>query len=54
MATSSITKDFYAKDEAAYNKLKKEIEEESTVRIKIVKSPSLEEGRKKLATFIFR
>lgn len=46
MATSSITKDFYVKDEAAYNKIKKDIEEKSTVRIKIVKSPSLEECRK--------
>lgn len=54
MATSSITKDFYVKDEAAYNKLKRDIEKNSSVRTKIVKSPALEKGRKKLATFVFR
>lgn len=54
MATSSITKDFYVKNEAAYNKLKKDIEKKSTVRVKVVKSPALEEGRRKLATFVFR
>lgn len=54
MATSSITKDFYVKDEAAYNKLVKDIEQKSTPRVKIVKSPALEEGRKLLATFAFR
>lgn len=54
MATSSITKDFHVKDEAAYRKLKKDIENHSAVRVKAVKSPALEEGRKKLATFVFR
>lgn len=53
MATSSITKDFYVKDPRAFEKLKKELES-GTERKQVVQSPSLEKGREKLATFVFR
>lgn len=53
MATSSITKEFHVKDEAAFKKLKKELEKNSQ-REQVVHSPSLEKGREKLATFVFR
>lgn len=51
MATSSIMKEFYI-DKQSFDKLKKETQSSHTR--KIVKSPSLEKGRKKLATFVFR
>lgn len=53
MATSSITKDFYVKDPRAFEKLKKELES-GPERKQVVQSPSLEKGREKLATFVFR
>lgn len=53
MATSSITKDFYVKDDHAFEKLKKELES-GPERKQVVRSPSLEKGREKLATFVFR
>lgn len=53
MATSSITKDFYVKDQEAFKRLKKELESKPE-RKQVVESPSLEKGRKKLATFVFR
>ncbi len=53
MATSSITKEFYVKDEKAFERLKKELQ--STPERKVaVQSPSLKKGREKLATFVFR
>ena len=53
MATSSITKEFHVKDQAAFEKLKKEIESEAP-RTKAIESPSLKRGKEKLATFVFR
>ncbi len=53
MATSSITKDFYVKDEKAFELLKKELEEVPE-RAQVVESPSLKKGKEKLATFVFR
>ena len=52
MATESITKSFYVKDNKAFEKLKKELE--NTKHKNVVESPSLSKGRKKLATFVFR
>lgn len=53
MDTSSITKDFYAKDKASFERLKKELEAVPK-REKVVESPSLKKGKEKLATFVFR
>ena len=49
MATTSITKEFYVKDTRAFERLKQDLE-----RKPVKKSPSLEKGREKLATFVFR
>lgn len=53
MATSSITKEFYAKDQFAFKRLKKELDCKP-MRKQVVESPSLKKGREKLATFAFR
>ncbi len=52
MATSSIKKDFYAKNQEAFMLLKKELEEKTASR-KVVESPTLKRGKEKLATFVF-
>lgn len=54
MATSSITKEFYVRDQVAFERLKKELATKSAPREKVVESPSLKKGREKLATFVFR
>lgn len=54
MATSSITKEFYVKDQAAFEQLKIELAAKSAPREKVVESPSLKKGKEKLATFVFR
>lgn len=54
MATSSITKEFYVKDQAAFERLKKELDETTAPRKVVIESPSLKKGREKLATFVFR
>lgn len=53
MATSSITKDFYVKDQRAFERLKQELEK-PLERRQIDISPSLQHGKEKLATFMFR
>lgn len=53
MATSSITKDFYVKDKAAFERMKKELESKPE-RKQVVQSPSLEKSKEKLTTFVFR
>lgn len=53
MATSSITKDFYVRDEKAFERLRRELDSKPE-RKQVVESPSLEKGREKLATFVFR
>lgn len=53
MPTSSITKDFYVKDQEAFARLKKDLESVPE-RKDAVESPALKEGRDLLATFIFR
>ena len=53
MPTSSILKEFYVKDEKAFERLKAELNK--PVESKPVESsPSLKKGREKLATFVFR
>lgn len=54
MATSSITKEFFVKDAAAFERLKKDLDTKPTPRKQVVESPSLVKGREKLATFVFR
>ena len=53
MATSSITKEFYVRDSKSFEKLQKELNNKPTQK-QVVESPSLEKGKEKLATFVFR
>ena len=53
MATSSITKTFYVQDEEQFEKLKQELETKPAYE-EAIDAPSLEKGREKLATFVFR
>lgn len=53
MATSSITKNFYVKDQKAFERLKQELEKPSEHR-QIDISTSLKYGKEKLATFMLR
>lgn len=53
MATSSITKDFYVKDQMAFDQLKQELEKKPK-RKQTVESPALRKGREKLSAFVFR
>ena len=53
MATSSITKDFYVKDQRAFERLKQELEKPSEHK-QVDASPSLKYGKEKLAAFMFR
>lgn len=54
MSTLSITKDFYVKDQNAFEQLKKQLESNKPMRKQVVESPVLKKGREKLATFVFR
>ena len=54
MATSSITKEFYVRDQAAFEHLKKELNETVAPHKVAMESPSLKKSREKLATFVFR
>lgn len=54
MATSSITKEFYVRDQVAFERLKKDLDETSAPRKAAIESPSLKKGREKLAAFVFR
>ena len=53
MATSSITKTFVVKNPETFKKQERELNKQPE-RKEVVKSPSLEKGRAKLATFVFR
>lgn len=53
MATSSITKEFYVKDEKAFERLKQDLNSKPECK-QAVESSSLEKGRDKLSTFVFR
>lgn len=51
MATSSITKDYYVRDYAAFERLKADLDAASPPTTVVTESPSLEKGREKLASF---
>ena len=52
MPTSSITKEFYVKEQETIERLKRELEKPID-RKQVVESPSLKKGKEKLATFEF-
>ncbi len=51
MATTSITKEFYVRDQVAFERLKKELDEVTALRKVVMESPSLKKGKETLATF---
>lgn len=53
MATSSITKDFYVKDQEAFERLKIDLETQLELDRAAGLQP-LKRSRNKLATFVFR
>lgn len=53
MATSSITKEFYVKDQAAFERLKMELAVKSAPHEKAADALSLKKGKEKLASFVF-
>lgn len=53
MATTSITKDFFVKDNRAYEKLKRDLDKKAPVRKVVAESTSLKKSKEKLATFVF-
>ena len=53
MATSSITKEFYVKDPAALERLKKELERKPARR-PMLETPSMKKGKEKVTAFAFR
>ena len=54
MATTSITKEFFVKDQKAYERMKRELEKKAPVRKAVTESTSLKKSKEKLATFVFR
>lgn len=54
MATSSIKKQFIAKDIVAFEKLLKDAENEPVRKVNAYENSSLDRGRKALAQFLLR
>lgn len=53
MATSSIVKEFYVRDAAAFERLKQELDRSSGTSKPAADSDVLKRSREKLATFMF-
>ena len=54
MATSSITKEFYVRDQVVFERLKKELNETTVPHKVVMESSSLKKSKEKLATFVCR
>lgn len=54
MATTSITKEFFVKDQEAFERMKRDLDKKAPVRRMVAESASLKKGKEKLATFVFR
>ena len=54
MATSSIVKEFYVRDAAAFERLRQELDRSSGTSKPAADSDVLKRGREKLATFEFK
>lgn len=53
MATSSITKEFYVKDQAVFERLKRELESKPAQK-QMIEFPSMKNAKEKVAAFTFR
>lgn len=54
MATSSILKEFYVRDTAAFERLKQELDRSSVTSKPAADSDVLKRSREKLAKFVFK
>lgn len=54
MATSSILKEFYVRDAAAFERLRQELDRSSGTSKSAADSDVLKRSREKLATFMFK
>ena len=54
MATTSITKEFFIKDQKAFEHMKRDLDKEVPVHKMVAESASLKKSKEKLATFVFR
>lgn len=54
MATSSIVKEFYVRDAAAFERLRQELDRHSSSSKLAADSDVLKRGREKLAKFVFK
>lgn len=54
MATTSITKEFFVKDQKAFERMKLDLDKKAPVRRMVAESTSLKKSKEKLATFVFR
>ena len=54
MATSSIVKEFYVRDAAAFERLKQELDRHSSPSKPAADSDVLKRSREKLAKFVFK
>lgn len=53
MATTSITKEFFVKDQKAFERMKRDLDKKAPVRRMVAESTSLKKSKEKLATFVF-
>lgn len=53
MATSSIAKEFYVRDQVAFERLKKELATKAAPHEKTAETLLLKKGKEKLASFVF-
>lgn len=54
MATTSITKEFFIKDQKTFEHMKRDLDKEVPVHKMVAESASLKKNKGKLATFVFR
>lgn len=54
MATTSITKEFFVKDQKAFERMRRDLDKEVPVHKMVAESASLKKSKEKLATFVFR
>lgn len=53
MATTSITKEFFVKDQKAFERMRRDLDKEVPVHKMVAESASQKKSKEKLATFVF-
>lgn len=54
MVATSITKEFFVKDQEVFERMKRDLDKKAPVRKIVAESASLKKSKEKLATFVFR